>query len=153
MPLPSYPKNGFWPRVGADKRLDVQALLTAPLFAPLSLSAISPAPLHVFIPPAVGWSTRATNSANAGFGHVPSNPNMYEGAGYGNLGGEGPSIKAKMINLISAVRTLMRSKSYSCWQHDLLWILEVCESLAYMSSTVNIDQCRRVSVLCGQDLI
>jgi hypothetical protein len=63
--------------------------------------------------PTVGWSTLSTShlqtSANAGFGHVP---NTYDagGAAFGQPGTEGQSIKARMITLIAAVRTLMRSE-------------------------------------------
>lgn len=57
-----------------------------------------PAPL------AVGWSTRGNPSANAGFGNVPD-PTF--DATYGGAP-EGASFKTKVVNLISAVRTLMR---------------------------------------------
>ncbi|KAK1925460.1 putative integral membrane protein required for ER to Golgi transport [Papiliotrema laurentii] len=53
----------------------------------------------------IGWSTRTTQQANAGFGHA-SNPNIYDQSFGG--GNEGASIKSKLINLISATRTLMR---------------------------------------------
>lgn len=52
----------------------------------------------------VGWSTRGNPSANAGFGNVPDP--TYDPA-YGGAP-EGPSFKTKVVNLISAVRTLMR---------------------------------------------
>lgn len=62
---------------------------------------------------AVGWSTRSSQSANSGFGNA-SNPNIYDGSfgtgGNGSGGNEGTSIKAKLVNLISATRTLMRSE-------------------------------------------
>lgn len=50
----------------------------------------------------VGWSTRSAQAANAGFGQV-QNAHLYEG--------ESPSVKAKLVTLISAIRTLMRSES------------------------------------------
>ncbi|RSH88307.1 uncharacterized protein EHS24_000843 [Apiotrichum porosum] len=49
----------------------------------------------------IGWSSRGTPATNSGFGNDPS----YDAA-YG--GGEGVSMKTKAINLIGAVRTLMR---------------------------------------------
>ncbi|KAL7422953.1 hypothetical protein Q5752_002251 [Cryptotrichosporon argae] len=53
----------------------------------------------------IGLSTRAAQTANAGFGHAPA-------AGFDAFGApaaaDGASFKAKAINLISAVRTLMR---------------------------------------------
>ena len=54
----------------------------------------------------VGWSTRVSSIANAGFGHA-SNPNVYDGAGFGN--NSEPTVKSKLVNLIGATRTLMRS--------------------------------------------
>lgn len=64
-------------------------------------------------PLVVGWSTlsytQAQQSANAGFGNVPHDP-------YSNFGGSGgdevtqQGIKQRLIALISAVRTLMRSE-------------------------------------------
>ncbi|KAI9638225.1 ER-to-golgi transport membrane protein [Dioszegia hungarica] len=47
----------------------------------------------------IGWSTRSAQAANAGFGHAPN--------AYDAFGGE-VSIKSKLVNLISATRTLMR---------------------------------------------
>nr|ODN96685.1 hypothetical protein L204_03394 [Cryptococcus depauperatus CBS 7855] len=57
----------------------------------------------------VGWSTRSPPTANSGFGHSP-NPQLYDARGtFGEpAGGEGVSVKAKVINLIGATRTLMR---------------------------------------------
>lgn len=49
----------------------------------------------------VGWSTAGNPNANSGFGNV-DNPDAY--------GQEGQSMKAKAVNLIAAVRTLLRSK-------------------------------------------
>lgn len=50
----------------------------------------------------VGWSTRSAQSTNAGFGQAP---NSYD-TSFGNE----ISIKTKLVNLIEATRTLMRSK-------------------------------------------
>ena len=48
---------------------------------------------------------------NAGFGNVPHNPNVYDGTAFGNgPGADSVSIKSKLVNLISATRTLMRCK-------------------------------------------
>ncbi|WVR06068.1 hypothetical protein IAU60_003096 [Kwoniella sp. DSM 27419] len=55
----------------------------------------------------IGWSNSGAPSANAGFGHS-ANPNIYGDAFGGPGGNEGASVKAKMVNLISATRTLMR---------------------------------------------
>jgi hypothetical protein len=57
---------------------------------------------------AVGWSNRPSTAANSGFGHVPQNPHVYDGSGFGGAQGEGATVKAKLVNLISATRTLMR---------------------------------------------
>lgn len=74
----------------------------------------------------VGWSTlsysQASQAANAGFGAVPHDPYSAAGAGFGGGpddsmtagGAGGASIKQRMISLIAAVRTLMRSKSFAC---------------------------------------
>ncbi|BEJ17177.1 hypothetical protein CspHIS471_0605780 [Cutaneotrichosporon sp. HIS471] len=51
----------------------------------------------------IGWSTRGSPAANAGFGNVPDP--TYDPA-YGNP--DGVSFKTKVVNLIGAVRTLMR---------------------------------------------
>lgn len=64
-----------------------------------------------FHSPSVGWSTlSALNpalAANSGFGAAPN----YDGSvGYGQ-GQEGPGVKVRLINLIAAVRTVMRSES------------------------------------------
>jgi hypothetical protein len=73
-----------------------------------SLFSISPSPLQYSLTNLiVGWSTRTAQQANAGFGHA-SNPNIYDQSFGG--GNEGASIKSKLINLISATRTLMRSE-------------------------------------------
>ena len=58
--------------------------------------------------PSVGWSNRSAASANAGFGHAP-NAHMYDQSL--NASADNASIKAKLVNLISATRTLMRSES------------------------------------------
>jgi hypothetical protein len=51
---------------------------------------------------------------NAGFGNVPHNPNVYDGTAFGNgPGADSVSIKSKLVNLISATRTLMRCKQVS----------------------------------------
>lgn len=51
---------------------------------------------------------------NAGFGNVPHNPNVYDGTAFGNgPGADSVSIKSKLVNLISATRTLMRCKQIS----------------------------------------
>ncbi|KIR27859.1 hypothetical protein I307_02779 [Cryptococcus deuterogattii 99/473] len=56
----------------------------------------------------VGWSTRVPSTANAGFGHSPA-PQMFDTAGFGGASGsEGAGVKAKLVNLIGATRTLMR---------------------------------------------
>ncbi|KAK4687157.1 immediate early response 3-interacting protein 1, partial [Tremellales sp. Uapishka_1] len=52
----------------------------------------------------IGWTNRSGGNTNSGFGTIPSNPNIYDG---GHSSGE-VSIKAKLINLIEATRTLMR---------------------------------------------
>ena len=53
---------------------------------------------------------------------MPHNPNVYDGAAFGQGGvSEGLSIKAKLVNLISATRTLMRSESemnHEVWLHS-----------------------------------
>ncbi|WWC66191.1 uncharacterized protein I206_100092 [Kwoniella pini CBS 10737] len=54
----------------------------------------------------IGWSSSTASSSNAGFGQSP-NPHMYNDA-FGQNVNEGPGVKAKLINLISATRTLMR---------------------------------------------
>jgi hypothetical protein len=59
----------------------------------------------------VGWSNRPSMAANSGFGHVPQNPHVYDGSGLGGVQGEGATVKAKLVNLISATRTLMRCTS------------------------------------------
>ncbi|RSH93021.1 hypothetical protein EHS25_008469 [Saitozyma podzolica] len=56
----------------------------------------------------IGWSNRPSMAANSGFGHVPQNPHVYDGSGLGGAQGEGATVKAKLVNLISATRTLMR---------------------------------------------
>ncbi|EJT49187.1 hypothetical protein A1Q1_01668 [Trichosporon asahii var. asahii CBS 2479] len=48
----------------------------------------------------IGWSTAGNPNANAGFGSV-DNPDSF--------GQEGQSMKAKAVNLIAAVRTLLRT--------------------------------------------
>lgn len=54
----------------------------------------------------VGWSTQQSQIGQAGFAQP------YDAYGGGGGAGQGElSIKAKIINLISAVRTLMRSES------------------------------------------
>lgn len=61
----------------------------------------------------VGWSTRVPSTANAGFGHSPA-PQMFDTAGFGGASGsEGAGVKAKLVNLIGATRTLMRSELLS----------------------------------------
>jgi hypothetical protein len=55
---------------------------------------------HLRLSP-VGWSSRGTPATNSGFGNDPSYDAVYGG-------GEGVSMKTKAINLIGAVRTLMR---------------------------------------------
>ena len=79
---------------------------------PIDCSSLSP----------VGWSTlsysQAQQSANAGFGNVPHDPYSSFGSG-GNGNGEDAltgqqGIKQRLIALISAVRTLMRSESLNC---------------------------------------
>ena len=70
--------------------------------------------LFIHVPP-VGWSTRTPPNANAGFGNA-SNPNIYGGSEYG--GSEGASVKGKLVNLIGATRTLMRSELLSEIQLD-----------------------------------
>ncbi|WWC86460.1 uncharacterized protein L201_001337 [Kwoniella dendrophila CBS 6074] len=56
----------------------------------------------------IGWSSSTTQTTNSGFGHSP-NPHMYGGDAFGGQStNEGPGVKAKLINLISATRTLMR---------------------------------------------
>ncbi|KAE8542819.1 hypothetical protein CNBG_4818 [Cryptococcus deuterogattii R265] len=56
----------------------------------------------------IGWSTRVPSTANAGFGHSPA-PQMFDTAGFGGASGsEGAGVKAKLVNLIGATRTLMR---------------------------------------------
>lgn len=61
----------------------------------------------------VGWSTRVSSTANAGFGHSPA-PQMFDTAGFGGASGsEGAGVKAKLVNLIGATRTLMRSELLS----------------------------------------
>ena len=67
-------------------------------------------PYHNVPIASVGWSTRTPPNANAGFGHA-ANPNIYGGSEYG--GNEGTSVKGKLVNLIGATRTLMRSESMS----------------------------------------
>ncbi|CAK9784149.1 unnamed protein product [Cutaneotrichosporon oleaginosum] len=52
----------------------------------------------------IGWSTRGNPAANSGFGNVPDP--TYDGAYGGNP--DGVSFKTKVVNLIGAVRTLMR---------------------------------------------
>jgi hypothetical protein len=59
----------------------------------------------------VGWSTRSQQSANAGFGHAP---NAYDTA----FGGTEVSVKAKLVNLIGATRTLMRCRCLSMVDPD-----------------------------------
>lgn len=54
--------------------------------------------------PTVGWSAKAPTTANSGFG---ATPDAY-GGNQGFDSPEGVSLKAKVVNLISAVRTLMR---------------------------------------------
>ncbi|OCF74029.1 hypothetical protein I204_05879 [Kwoniella mangroviensis CBS 8886] len=58
----------------------------------------------------IGWSssTRSNANSNVGFGHSP-NPHIYSDA-FGQGSNEGPGVKAKLVNLISATRTLMRSE-------------------------------------------
>lgn len=70
----------------------------------------------VVLTQSVGWSTRTPQNVNVGFGNVPHNPNVYDGTSFGGGGGEGVSIKSKLVNLISATRTLMRSELS---RHDL----------------------------------
>ena len=60
------------------------------------------------VPMIVGWSTRTPQQVNAGFGHAP-NTNMYDSSAFGG-GNDGGGVKAKLVNLIGATRTLMRSK-------------------------------------------
>lgn len=78
-----------------------------------------PPPVLILLSSQVGWSTlsysQAQQSANAGFGNVPHDPYSSFGAG-GNGNGEDAltgqqGIKQRLIALISAVRTLMRSES------------------------------------------
>ncbi|WVW82544.1 hypothetical protein I302_104555 [Kwoniella bestiolae CBS 10118] len=56
----------------------------------------------------IGWSsaTPSSSQSNVGFGHSP-NPHMY-GDAFGQNNSDGPGVKAKLVNLISATRTLMR---------------------------------------------
>nr|XP_018267375.1 uncharacterized protein I303_01361 [Kwoniella dejecticola CBS 10117]OBR89533.1 hypothetical protein I303_01361 [Kwoniella dejecticola CBS 10117] len=51
-------------------------------------------------------TSTASTTSNAGFGQSP-NPHMYNDA-FGQGANDGPGVKAKLINLISATRTLMR---------------------------------------------
>ncbi|WVQ82468.1 hypothetical protein IAT38_004597 [Cryptococcus sp. DSM 104549] len=56
----------------------------------------------------IGWSTRTPTAANSGFGHSPT-PGLYDsGFNNGMSSGDGPGVKAKLVNLIGATRTLMR---------------------------------------------
>lgn len=81
----------------------------------------------------VGWSTRSAASANAGFGHAP-NAHMYDQS-LGSAGGD-PSVKSKLVNLISATRTLMRSEPITDYMDA---------GRTDKSSTVDRDQCSHVS--------
>ncbi|KAG7562845.1 hypothetical protein FFLO_01674 [Filobasidium floriforme] len=63
----------------------------------------------------IGWSTysaqQIASSSNAGFGSVPSynnDPNAGSAGVVGGASGEGQGVKARLINLIAAVRTLLR---------------------------------------------
>ena len=82
----------------------------------LSRQAHGSIPLR--LPCAVGWSTysaqQIASSSNAGFGSVPSynnDPNAGSAGVVGGGAGEGQGVKARLINLIAAVRTLLRSES------------------------------------------
>jgi hypothetical protein len=91
----------------------------SPFSFPSSFSSLSSSPL----PPTpllntVGWSTRSAQNVNAGFGAV-QNPNPYDTTAFGGSAVEGVSIKTKLINLISATRTLMRSKSWDLMPADI----------------------------------
>ena len=55
---------------------------------------------------AVGWSTQQSPAGQQGF----AQPYDAYGGGAGAAGQGDLSVKAKLINLISAVRTLMRSE-------------------------------------------
>lgn len=90
----------------AKSKLNLRLLPPPPFLTPLPLFT------------QVGWSTlsysQAQQSANAGFGNVPHDPYSSFGAG-GNGNGEDAvtgqqGIKQRLIALISAVRTLMRSE-------------------------------------------
>jgi len=52
----------------------------------------------------IGWSTAQASAANAGFSQPYAQP--YDQSGY--PGGQDIGMKARLINLIGAVRTLMR---------------------------------------------
>lgn len=62
----------------------------------------------------VGWSSHALANSNSFDQGFQSNPYA------AGAGGENATIKARLINLISAVRTLMRSKSVRLSEVELL---------------------------------
>lgn len=58
--------------------------------------------------PIVGWTSKSTQSAQQNVYHQPYDP--YSGIGM-NGPGQDIGVKAKLVNLIGAVRTLMRGMS------------------------------------------
>jgi hypothetical protein len=97
--------------VNAIAILNEERFLARSMSQPLVMSA------HAH-PNLVGWvsSTRLrTHSANAGY----SQP--YDQNGYGT---EDVGIKARLIDLIGAVRTLMRSQCLLCLPYSSLTILQ-----------------------------
>ena len=62
---------------------------------------------HRFPIPTVGWGSTQAQTAAGGYNQPYGQ--AYDQAGYG--GQQDISVKARIINLISAVRTLMRSAS------------------------------------------
>lgn len=85
--------------------INAMAVLSEDRFLARSVSYFPPLPSRSLKTPlfVVGWTSTQPQNSNAGFHQ------SFDQSGYG-YAQQDVGVKARMINLISAVRTLMRSK-------------------------------------------
>lgn len=103
--------------------INAVAVLSEDRFLARSVFSFFPCPNSTHPPFAVGWTSTQPQNTNAGFHQ------SYDQSGYG-YAQQDVGVKVRLINLISAVRTLMRSKrvqtcmqknsKYSCKQVPLI---------------------------------